>query len=340
MSGLLDGETTRKRCWRALGFALALVVANAPAVARAETRVAVVGLAFKGQVSTAIQAAMAKRLDDGLVAAGLRVIPEAELRRVLGGRQGRCVEVACWKELFAKLGCRYIVGGSVTRDENNYDIALWMGDAATGTLGPSVSGRCDICGLVPASERMELTASELAAKLAAMDRAPARVTVLSDPPGATVLVDGKEVGPAPRELELAAGEHKLIVHATGYLAATRNLTVVSSMQERVEIRLLPEAGGSSGARAAGWTVGAAGVAALVAGIALFAINGQAADCPADVGAKACHRDTRIGGGVLVGVGVAALGVGGYLLYRGYRKGAGGAVGAERAAARAPLSWSF
>ena len=320
--------------WCALAVGAALLVAGA--AARAETTVAVVGLAFKGEVPSAVRAAMNEHLGNGLSAAGLRLVPEASLRAALGERDGRCAEAACWKGVAARLGCRYVVGGSVKGEDRSYDLALWMGDATTGTVAAWVQERCDICGLAAASEKMDLTASALAAKLTAAERAPARVSLVADPPGASVFVDGVEVGPAPRELELAAGKHELVLRAPGYLAATRSVTAIAGVQERLELRLL-RAGGTSPARVVGWIGVGAGAAALAAGIALLAINGQSVDCPGDGRPGLCTRKTSAGGGVAGGLGAAALGVGGYLLYRGYRRGP---AEAERAAAMSRLRFSF
>jgi hypothetical protein len=286
-------------------------------LARAQARVAVVGLVFEGEVSKGVREEMSARLGQGLTAAGWGLAPEAELARARGGHEGPCVEAACWKRVATALGCRYAVGGLVKGDARNYDIALWIGDSLTGTVVARVEERCDICGLHAAAEKMDLTASALAARLAAAERAPAHLAVVADPAGATVLVDGKEIGPAPRELELAPGKHHIVVRSKGYVAAERSLLMVAGAQERLGLRLL-QLPGTSPARVVGWVSLGAGLAALGAGIALIAIDGQAVDCPATGEPKLglCHyRASLVEGAVLTGLGAAALGAGGYLLYR-------------------------
>jgi hypothetical protein len=323
----------RTWCGPAVGAALLVLGVTA----RADTPVAVLGLAFKGEVPSAVRTAMTEHLGNGLTAAGLRLVTAAQQRAALGDRQGSCAEAPCWKGVAAKVGCRYVVGGSVTGEDRNYDIALWMGDAASGTVAAWVQERCDICGLAAAAEKMDLTASALAAKLIAVERAPARVSLISDPPGAKIFVDGAEVGTAPRELELAAGKHELVVRAPGYLAALRTVTAIAGVQERMELRLLREAT-SSPARVVGWVGVSAGIAAIATGIALLAINGQSVNCPSDMKPSGlCARKTNAGGGVALGLGAAVLGVGGYFLYRGYRKAS---PDTERAAALSRWRFSF
>jgi hypothetical protein len=327
------------RKWRVLVVA-GLAAVGLQGIARAETRVVVVGLVFEGEVPDGVKAGMAQELVQGLRATGLQMVPEAEVQRALGDHRGQCSDVACWKRVAASLGCRYAVGGSVTGQDQDYAIALWMGDAYTGTTSAWARERCTICGLAAAREKMSLTASLLAAKLTAAARAPARVTVVSDPPGASVLVDGDEVGAAPRELELGAGDHEIVVRSPGFLAATRKLTAVAGVNERIDLRLVPLAGASSGTRILAWTSIAAGAAALATGIALLAIDGQEVDCAVGAPDFCQRRETTAAGATLVGVGAVAAGVGGYLLYRTRASAGRSAERATRLARNVRLSFDF
>jgi len=307
--------------WGALLAAALLCLGGG--VARAEGRVAVVGLVFEGEVSTGVRAELSERLGRGLTAAGWRLAPAADLRRALGGHQGPCVEEACWRRVAKALGCRYAVGGVVKGEARRYDIKLWIGDSVSGAVAARVDERCNICALHAAAEKMELIASALAERLAAAERAPAHLAVVTDPPGATVLVDGTEVGSAPRELELAAGRHLVVVRRAGYVATERSITMVAGAQERLALRLLQLPGTPSPARVVGWVSLGTGVAALAAGIALIAVDGQSVDCPAAGEPKlglCLQRATMAEGAVLTGLGAAAIGVGGYLLYRGRATG--------------------
>src|SRR5207248_3263551 len=54
---------------------------------------------------------------------------------------------------------------------------------------------------------------------------PSRLTISSTPDGATVAIDGKEVGPTPWSGELRPGEHNVQVHRGGYFGAERTFAV-------------------------------------------------------------------------------------------------------------------
>jgi hypothetical protein len=61
----------------------------------------------------------------------------------------------------------------------------------------------------------------------------ARVMVRSEPPGATVELDGRAVGLAPMELAVAAGNHRLELNVPGLAAVKRKVTVGAG--KRVEV---------------------------------------------------------------------------------------------------------
>lgn len=56
------------------------------------------------------------------------------------------------------------------------------------------------------------------------------VSVLSDPDGAEIFVDGKFVGNAPATLKLSPGAHKIIVKAVGRSDWARELEVLKDSQ--------------------------------------------------------------------------------------------------------------
>jgi outer membrane receptor for ferrienterochelin and colicins len=50
---------------------------------------------------------------------------------------------------------------------------------------------------------------------------PSALTVMTEPPGATVWVDGKPAGATPLSVEVHGGAHTLTIHRDGYAAETR-----------------------------------------------------------------------------------------------------------------------
>lgn len=305
--------TTLLLCWTGLqGSSLA-----AP-------RVAVVGLTFSGDVSEGVQQEFTKRIHEGLAGAGLQVISEQAAKQALGSKAPTCTDPACWKLIAAKLGCRFLVGGSIQGEDRSYMIALHMADGRAGKVAAQVHSACNICGLKAVAEKIELAASALRAKLLASAKAPARVIVESDPPGAALTVDGEQAGLAPTELELAAGTHRITAAADGFTAATRTISAVSGVDERLTIHLLPVSTSStSKVKVAGWVVAGAGLASLGLAAALFAVDGDPVGCQGEEqfpGGQCPEQvQTSAGAWIATGVGAAAVGVGAYLLYRGYSR---------------------
>ena len=305
------------------GVALSTMGSVAHARRSVQPQVSVLSLEFSKAVTEGVREAVARRLERGLAATGLAIMPRGELLRSLGDAPPRCEESGCWRKIWVRVGCRFVAGISVVGEDRSYEIKLWLADTRKGAIVARVAERCDICGLQAVADKVDLAASALRAKLAATVRAPARVAVESDPPRAVIVVDGKPHGHAPRELTLPPGEHQLVVSATGYLPATRTLRAVVGVHERIRVRLIPKPPKSSPLRTAGWVGIGAGAAAVAAGVALFAIDGRGVDCTGEraVPGGQCPKTLSTGAGAwtLTSAGAAAVIAGGYLLYRAYRR---------------------
>jgi hypothetical protein len=100
----------------------------------------------------------------------------------------------------------------------------------------------------------------------------AKINITSDPPGATVYVDGRERGQAPlRITALTPGDHAVRVVSTGYLENQRTVTLAPGQSMDVVVRLLRGHSQDSAARDRGgsrkWVpiaaIGAAAVGAAV-----------------------------------------------------------------------------
>jgi hypothetical protein len=61
-------------------------------------------------------------------------------------------------------------------------------------------------------------------ELHALRTRPSMLTIATTPPGATVIVDGKQtLGPTPLSLELSAGSHTVTIRMGGFVEAKRSL---------------------------------------------------------------------------------------------------------------------
>lgn len=311
--------------WAAGMLAAAMAMTGwAPAARAEDTTVAVLDLTFEGEIPSWMSARLRQRLDRGLAATGLTMMPAARVSAALEGSGGSCATDTCRRALGVRLGCDYLVGGTISGQARSYRFRLWIARASSGELAATLEEGCDICGQRKVFSRMELVASRLSAKMAEETRAPARVILISRPDGASITLDGKPAGTTPRTLTLGPGKHRVTVEAPGFIAAALELTARSGMEERREVELIPVGQKPARGSVLGWVAAGAGVAALAAGVALLALDGHEAGCSGDEISVGTTRQpcpevysTAAAGGVLTGVGAAALVGAGVLLYLGY-----------------------
>jgi hypothetical protein len=107
-------------------------------------------------------------------------------------------------------------------------------------------------GYVPATRRVAVRSGEIAKMDVSLEIDAGRTTgvlyVLSDPPGATVVMDGVERGVTPLLLEdLPVGEREFVVRLAGHRSLERRAEVRAGEVTRVDLRLdaLEPRGGSS-----------------------------------------------------------------------------------------------
>ena len=156
-----------------------------------------------------------------------------------------------------------------------------------------------------------------------MAKAPARFVIRSRPAGALVTMDGQPLGRTPLDREIAGGAHTLQISADGYDPTERSLTVVSGVDETLDLELLPLPS-KFPFRKAGWAALALGAAALAAGIYAETLDGDEIACSAaekDPWGHCPHlRNTRVLAAALVGLGVGSATLGGVWLYLGQGRG--------------------
>ena len=291
-----------------------------PAGDGGKQRVAVVKLAFEGNVPEAARDLFAQRLVEGLAAARFEVMTGAMVRERLaaaGVGADSCSGGSCTGKAARALGVAFLVFASVVEHDKTYEITLDLVNGGSGvTLGTNRE-RCEICGVEEASEKVSLAASALRARLEALGSTPARFIIRSRPAGARVALDGEAIGRTPVDRELPPGVHKLELATEGYDPLERTVTAVNGVDETLDLDLvvLPS---KVPLRALGWTALAVGVAALAGAVWAESIDGQQLACDSTemdfLGHCPRVRSTRVLGAVLAGVGAASATLGGVWLY--------------------------
>ncbi|PID38346.1 MAG: hypothetical protein CSB49_06060 [Proteobacteria bacterium] len=295
-------------------LALLMVHLIAPVSARAaadsgDPRVAVLPPIVRGNVAPHVKAKLAAKLQAGLQASEMNAIsaspPEAE------GCGPRCVRVTSQR---AKT--RYVAGARVVVRYSSYKMQLWIADGRTGKRLATVAETCAVCPPVAAASKLELAASRLVVALRERASKPAAFLVTSSPAGADVYIDGKLKGQSPLRLELPRGAYVLEVRQQGYYTGRKELKAIEAVEQKLNIVLVPKSkGGGKLGSVLGWSAIGVGVAAIVAGAVLLAIDGS--DCFTTIGNRELCRkttNTALPGWLLVGGGAALAGGGAAWLF--------------------------
>jgi hypothetical protein len=247
---------------------------------------------------------------------------KSSLQRALAGAQIRFADpgcdVACVDALVAESGATLRLRMSLREQNRDYTASIGWLDSSGREVARGEE-TCEICTVEEAAD---------AAAAAAVKLLPAgqstTLAITTDPAGARVTVDGAAVGATPIEVTVEAGEHEVGIELPGYRYQHRAVTVADGERAAIDLDLVaaPAAKKRKGidrrkAWVAGWTSLGVGVALLVTGIALIAVDENPAknDCSGDnidAFGNCRYRWNTLGGGVaatVIGVAAAGAGVG-------------------------------
>jgi hypothetical protein len=287
---------------------LALVSMLAVFDAPPSKAVSLLPTSFEGELEEHWKEEIGTRIGDGFSQGDFELITGD----ALGPAAAQCREGTCVTEVASKSGSDMVVASSVTVIEKDFEIALQVMDGSDGSILASVEDTCGLCGGSEAAEMAKDLASTLRSKLDAMAKAKPALILSSDPPGVTVLIDGKKSGTTPMQTELDVGEHVVVFQRDGYVTEERTLTAVAGVRDRLTVELTPaetEQKWRKGTWIGGWVSFGAGVAGISAGATLWALHGRPyrTDCQADLDGD-CRNlyDTQLSGIVSLAAGGAAL----------------------------------
>lgn len=209
----------------------------------------------------------------------------------------------------------------VRERERDYTMTIAIVDAQ-GNVAKTRDADCTVCTPTEAATVAANATRELMA--AGSDRA--RLHVDSRPSGAEVWLDGMKVGTTPADLTTEPGPHTVEVRLAGHYNKAREIELQAGDEESVRLELSRDRGGQhKSMKIAGWTLIGVGVAALVGGITLMAIdeNPIKSDCSGShvdaFGNCEFRWNTMAGGATLLVGGLAAAGAGTALVVIGSSK---------------------
>ena len=161
---------------------------------------------------------------------------------------------------------------------------------------------------------------------AAASTGAGRLTVVTRPSGATVLVDGEKIGVSPVTRGLREGPHTITLELPGHKTVTRPITIMNDAESPLEVAMVAlggkGGGGGGGGKLLGYGLLGLGSAAVIGGAAMILLDPR---CDVGSDAEACavteptYTSTQLPGIVTAGVGAVAVGVGVYLITRGGKR---------------------
>jgi hypothetical protein len=311
-------------------FTVALALTLSAGVAHAAPRVAVMPMEFEGRVPEVSRVSLNERLVQGLAAAGFEVSAGDVLENALprGTTPDLCHAAPCYKVLAGKLALEFLVVSQLKIKERNYELKLRLVGGRDGKLIAEARDACELCGLQEVGEKLDKLASSLMSHAGGRND-PARLMVQSQPPGATVTIDGRDAGETPVSVELTAGAHEVTFAARGYAGSHKKVTLDAGVRGLVSVDLLPlpAAPGIIKARGAARELGVItmglGLAAAATGVAVLLVadhkptlcaGQKLLPLPDDKLSAHCFQNARLPAGILIGAGGSALITGGLILF--------------------------
>lgn len=94
-------------------------------------------------------------------------------------------------------------------------------------------------GYRPVTRRLSVAADSGRRLVVEMQPEIGSVAIVTEPPGATLFIDDREIGSAPRSVELPARAHRVVATLPGYSQATRTVTPRPGFPQELEISLEP-----------------------------------------------------------------------------------------------------
>jgi hypothetical protein len=202
-----------------------------------------------------------------------------------------------------------------------FQFAAELLDVDVGVVSVRATQSCNDCNLKRGMQMLGDMMQEMLRSAASRPRGTIKIS--SEPPGAQVEVDGRVLGETPYLRDAFVGPHEVVLSRPEFVHHRANINVEDGLTAELAVPLAaeqkPQRSGTPPIRIAKWTLFGIGVAAVIGGITLLALNGTTS-CNSAV-PQVCGDpfDGRPGGIPLVAVGSLALGTSAYLFLRDARQ---------------------
>lgn len=219
-----------------------LSVALWPAAAEAtKGKVAVTefkAVGLEPRQAKALQATLGSILTAEIAKLGYSVMSTADINAMLAFEQQRdllgCGDASCLAEIGGALGVDLLVNGTIGLVGGTYTVALTLVDSKRAKVKQRFVGNAGTDAVLSATVKRGVGVLFGAIKDTS---GSGTIFVKTDPSGATISLDGKEVGVSPTTVDgVAAGDH-LVVATLGQRRAEATVTLEAEAIERVVLTL-------------------------------------------------------------------------------------------------------
>ena len=270
--------------------------------------VALLPTEFDGELEQHWQEAIVGQIEDGFGRGDFRVVPSTRVLELLPSA-ATCRQPACRAKALDVAGADFIVRSVVTVADRDYTVQMDVADPAGNVVATSAE-QCGLCGAEEVAELAGDLAGTMRTKIETLLRTPPVLTLISEPFGAKVTIDGRDVGITPLEQEVTPGPHKIEVSKEGFITQQRTVEGVAGVRDMVTFSMLRSAKDwKTPAWKAGWVTLGVGLAGVGAGATMLVLHERPyrANCEADTDGD-CRNlyDTQTGGIIATATGGALL----------------------------------
>lgn len=192
---------------------------------------------------------------------------------------------ACAAQAAREAGATHAVLMSLRIERRDYSVSLQVLEADDETVTATSVQRCEVCGLAEVRDVVDNQAAAIRDRLEAMKLAQPTVMFQSLPEGAIIRIDDRVVGQTPFERVLEPGTHRVRASLDGHVDEVQNVRAVEGIRSTVTFELdpVPRTVRYRKLRAFGWVALGLGVAGVVTGPTLIAIDGKSNQLRCDGG---------------------------------------------------------
>jgi len=198
---------------------------------------------IEGSLAPTPAAMLRDAVQSALRAQQLELTPESDLAVAYSGEPmfRTCRSELCLERLGRLLDSQTVVNYTVKTEDaaakssRPWRLGVQVLDVEAGAFGAQLTEECPSCSDAQAAEKLGALVRRAVTTATSLPKGTLEIS--SQPAGATVFVDGTELGITPYKRTAFAGKHKLVLRHLGYRSEQAEVTVDANKLQRTEVKL-------------------------------------------------------------------------------------------------------